>query len=69
MRRAHPMSTLPAIRHGSALPDRVSKLENLSNALLAVSASTPIVFIDSQGQENNLSYGHLVESAKCIALP
>jgi acyl-CoA synthetase (AMP-forming)/AMP-acid ligase II len=39
----------------------------LSNALLAVSASTPIVFIDSQGQENNLSYGHLVESAKCIA--
>jgi len=67
MRRAHPMTTLPAIRHGSALPDRVSKLENLSNALLAVSASTPIVFIDSQGQENNLSYGHLVESAKCIA--
>lgn len=67
MRRAHPMSTLPAIRHGSALPDRVSKLQNLSNALLAVSASTPIVFIDSQGLENNLTYGHLVESAKCIA--
>jgi len=67
MRRANPMSTLPAIRHGSALPDRVSKLQNLSNALLAVSASTPIVFIDSQGLENNLTYGHLVESAKCIA--
>ncbi len=61
------MSTLPAIRHGSALPDRVSKLQNLSTALLAVSHSTPIVFIDSQGLENNLTYGHLVESAKCIA--
>ncbi len=61
------MSTLPAIRHGSALPDRVSKLQNLSTALLAVSHSTPIVFIDSQGLENNLTYGHLVDSAKCIA--
>ena len=61
------MSTPPAIQHGSTLPDRVSKLQNLSNAILAVSTATPIVFIDGQGQENNLTYGHLVQSAKCIA--
>ena len=67
MRRAHPMSILPAIQHGSTLPDRVGKLQNLSNALLAVSTATPIIFIDGQGQENNLTYGHLVQSAKCIA--
>ena len=61
------MSTIYSIQHGSILPGRVAQLQNLSNALLAVSASTPIVFIDSQGVENNLSYGHLVQSAKCIA--
>ena len=61
------MSTPPAIQHGSKLPDRVSKLQNLSNAILAVSTATPIVFIDGQGQENNLTYGHLIQAAKCIA--
>lgn len=67
MHRADPMSKLPAIQHGSTLPERVVKLQNLSNALLAVTSATPIVFIDGQGQENNLSYGHLIHSASCIA--
>ena len=67
MQRADPMSKIPAIQHGSTLPERVVQLQNLSNALLAVIPSTPIVFIDGQGQENNLSYGHLMLSARCIA--
>ncbi|MEI8399572.1 MAG: type I polyketide synthase [Alcaligenaceae bacterium] len=61
------MSKLPAIQHGSTLPDRVVKLQNLSNAILGVLTSTPIIFIDGQGQENNLTYGHLIQAAKCIA--
>ena len=61
------MNLPDAVQHGSTLPDRVAELQNLSNAILAAPSSTPIVFIDSQGLENNLTYGHLVNSAKCIA--
>ena len=61
------MNTPDAIEHGATLPERVAKLQNLSNAILAAPASTPIIFIDSHGSENNLTYGRLVQSAKCIA--
>ena len=61
------MSNLAALQHGPALPSRVVELQNLPNALLAVAAATPIIFIDGQGLENHSTYGQLIGSAKSLA--
>ena len=61
------MSNIAAIQHGPSLPDRASELQNLPNALLAVGAETPIIFIDSQGHENHSDYSQLIGTAQSLA--
>jgi len=61
------MSDILAVQHGQTFPYVATTPVNLPQALLSNDPQTPIVYLDSVGNENNQSYGNLIEQAQCIA--